>query len=69
MVPAWNGLTPMRCFLQEPLGCGGDCERADLIGFKPEVFLQVPLGRNSFPSITNCEWNKGDAQNRELLNS
>ena len=35
MVTAWNGLTPIGVFPVGASGCGGDHERADVIGPKP----------------------------------
>ena len=48
----------------------GDHFRAGLIGLKtPNVFRGAFLSSNTSPSLTNCEWNKGEGQNGELLSS
>ena len=59
-------LTPIGVFPVGASGCGGDCERADLIGPKNLKCFYGCLGEELF-SLFNCEWNKGEAQNRELL--
>ena len=49
IVTACNGLTPIGVFPVGASGCGGDRERADLIGPKPKVFLWVPWGGTLVP--------------------